>query len=205
MIAGTYALLHVTIQSFRHVFVLVVEPRTSVLDKFDSAARQVDEAESLEVLLARYDEARERVKTWEQGKTPAEIEASRWDEPYSSADQLRQAVATWEEHHRQILELNFYWWTGLACFVAGQVAYRRWHPLLGFAFFVIAFAELIYWTSPALRVWSSGEEFQRLVLWKLLYSLATLGLVLAAWSWTIIPSLRSVSEPGMDAAGKTSH
>jgi hypothetical protein len=201
VIAGTYGLLHVTVQSFRHVFVLLVEPRTSVLDKYEPALGEVGEAQSLDELVGRYDEARSRVKAWEQSKTAAEIEARQWDEPYATAERMKEAVQTWEEHHRQIRELNFYWWGGLACFVAGQLAYRCWHPLLGMAFFLIAFAEMIYWTSPALRGWSSGQEFERLVLWKLLYSLATLGLVLAAWSWTIIPSLRGTPAAERSAAG----
>jgi hypothetical protein len=193
VVAGTYGLLHVTVQSLRHVFVLLVEPRTSALDKYEPTVLEVDQAQNLDELVARYDEALARVKAWEQGKTATEIRDRQWDEPYATAERLKEAVETWEEHHRQILELNFYWWGGLACFVAAQLAYRRWHPLLGLAFFLIAFAEMIYWTSPALRGWSSGEEFERLILWKLLYSLATLGLVLAAWSWTIIPSLRGIS------------
>ncbi|MEX2176215.1 MAG: hypothetical protein WD872_17775 [Pirellulaceae bacterium] len=193
VIAGTYGLFHVTIQSFRHVFVLLVEPRTSVLDKYEPAQREVDEAKSLDELVAPYDDARARVKAWEQGKTAAEIQDRQWDEPYLTANRLKEAVQTWEEHHRQIRELNFYWWCGLACYIAGQAVYRRWHPLLGMAFFLVAFAEMIYWTSPAIGGWSGGEEFSRLVLWKLLYSLATLGLILAGWSWTIIPSLRAAA------------
>ena len=191
VVAGTYALFHVTVQSFRHLFVLLVEPRTSVLDKYEPAENELAESHTLDELLARYDEARLRVKSWEQGKTAVQIREQQWDEPYASADRLKQAIASWEEHHRQIRELNFYWWGGLACLVAGLGAYRRVHPFLGFAFLVIAFAEMIYWTSPAFRGWSSGEEFERLVLWKLIYSLATLGLLLAAWRWIIIPRLSS--------------
>jgi hypothetical protein len=192
VIVGMYALLHVTIQSFRHVYVLLLEPRTSVLDKYEPAMREVADSPNLAALVARYDEALARVKRWEQGKTPAEIEARRWtDEPYHTAELLKQAIQTWEEHHRQIRELNFYWWGGLACFLTGLAAYQRWHALLGFAFFLIAFAEMIYWTSPTIRGWSSDQEFQRLLLWKLLYSLATLGIVLAWWWRIVIPSLRA--------------
>jgi hypothetical protein len=154
VIAGIYALLHVTVQSFRHVFVLLVEPRTSVLDKYEPGEREVAEAETLDALVVRYDEARTRVEAWEKGKTPDEIHERQWverKEPYLTAERLKAAIETWEEHHRQIRELNFYWWGGLACLLAGLGAYYRWHPLLGFAFFVIGFAEMIYWTSPTIR------------------------------------------------------
>lgn len=189
VIVGTYALFHITVQSFRHVFVLLVEPRTSVLDKYEPAERELTESHNLDDLVARYDEARQRVAKWEQGKTADQIEEQHWREPYASTDRLKQAVATWEQHHRQIRELHFYWWGGLICLVAGIAGCRRIHPLLGFAFLLIGFAEMIYWTSPAFRGWSSGDEFERLVQWKLLYSLATLGLLLTAWRRVILPRI----------------
>jgi hypothetical protein len=187
IVAGTYALFHVTVQSFRHVFVLLVEPRTSVLDKYEPAERDLAESHTLDSLVARYDEARQRVEVWEQGKSASQIRDQQGDEPYESADRLRTAIETWEDHHRQIRELHFYWWGGFVCLVAGIAGYRRVHPLLGFAFLLIGFAEMIYWTSPAFRGWSSGDEFERLVQWKLLYSLATLALLLAAWRNVILP------------------
>ena len=199
VVLGTYALLHVTIQSFRHLFVLLVEPRTSVLDKYDPVDQNIVAAKNLNELAALYDEARDKVKAWEKAKTAAELQAAnRWEEPYRSEERLKSAIESWESQHRQIRELNFFWWGGLACLIAGVGAYRRMHPWLGVAFFITAFGEMIYWTSPAFRGWSDGDEFDRLVLWKLLYSTATLALLLVMW-WQIgIPLLPKPTQQTSD-------
>ncbi|MCI0360966.1 MAG: hypothetical protein L0211_21005, partial [Planctomycetaceae bacterium] len=59
VVLGTYALLHVAVQSFRHVFVLLVEPRTSALDKYEPVEQHIVAAKNLDELAARYDDARD--------------------------------------------------------------------------------------------------------------------------------------------------
>jgi hypothetical protein len=202
VVLGIYALVHVTVQSFRHVFVLLVEPRSSVLDPYDPDRQNLAAAKTLAELVAQYDVAHKSVQKWEAGKTPQELQpANRWEEPYKSRDTARQAIEVWEGHQTQIRQLHFFWWAGLLCLIAGVGCYRRWHPWLGAAFFIVAFGEMIYWTSPAFRGWSDGDEFHRLVLWKLLYSTATLALLLAMWTRIGIPLLRDEAATVSKAVG----
>jgi hypothetical protein len=195
VLLGSYALLHVTIQSFRHVFVILVEPRQSVLAKYEPTRGRITAVDSLDQLVKQYEVAHAAVEQWKQDKTPQEIQQAEYgsEEPHMSARLYREAIETWENHQRQLRQLHFYWWCGLACLLAGIGCWHRIHHWLGVAFFVTAFGEMIYWTSPEFRVWSDAGEFSRLVLWKLLYSTATLALLLAMWTRVTIPLLRNAA------------
>jgi len=184
---GIYALFHVTVQSIRHAFILWVDPRGSALAKYEQTEQEIVAAKSLEELVAHYEAAREKVKQWEQGKSDKEKqEASSYyslQEPYKSQEKLRKAVQTWESQHREIYQLHFYWWCGLVILLAGLagcVWVNRW---LGVAWLIVAFAEMIWWTSPSFNVLSAQEEFDRLVRWKFIYSMSILALLLALWYW----------------------
>jgi len=183
---GIYALFHVTVQSIRHAFILWVDPRGSALAKYEQTEQEIVAAKSLEELVAHYEAARAKVKQWEQGKSDREKhEAALYSsqEPYKSQEKLRKAIETWESQHREIYQLHFYWWCGFVILSAGLAScvwVNRW---LGLAWLIVAFAEMIWWTSPSFNVLSSQEEFDRLVLWNFIYSAGTLALLLTFWCW----------------------
>jgi hypothetical protein len=199
------ALFQGTIQTFRHAFVLWVEPRDSVLLKYDETREEILSAGSLDELVQQFEEARKKVQQWEQGKSDKEKQQAKSyppDEPYKSEWMLRKAIETWEDQQREIWRLHFYWSCGLAILLAGLAAGRWFHPWLGAAWIITAFVEMIWWTSPAFNIFGSQVEFDRLVLWKLVYSLATLAILLGCWYLLGItfPSRTAAGQPG-DSAG----
>jgi len=191
VILGIYALLHVTTQSLRHLFVVFVEPRTSVLTELESVKLQIAETESLDQLVKQYEAANLKVNQWNEGKTEEEIRKNEYrnEEPHHSAELYREAIERWEFRQRKLYELHFFWWSGIACLVAGIGCWRRLNPWLGTALLIVAFGEMIYWTTPEIRIWSDNDEFVRLVAWKLVYSIATLAILLAMWIKVVIPLL----------------
>ena len=195
VIFGIYALLHVTTQSLRHAYVAMIEPRTSVLTKFDSVKEQIASSENVDQLLKEYESAKAKVDEWKVGKTNQEIHQAEYsdDGPPYTARMLREAIERWEARERKLFELHFFWWSGVACLIAGIGCWRRIHPWLGAALFIVAFGEMIYWTTPEFRRWSDNDEFTRLVLWKLFYSTATLAMLLGMWIKLLIPLLAANS------------
>lgn len=182
VILGIYALLHVTAQSFRHAYILNVEARTSALAEFEPVKEQLAEAKDLDELVAFARASHAKLKEWEAGKSSEELrQADHSEEPYHSFALARDAIETWEDHLNQLRELHFFWWCGAVCLLAGLVVWQRSKSWLAIAFFTIAIGEMIYWTSPAIRIWDYGEEFNRLIFWKLIYSAATLTILLAMW------------------------
>lgn len=184
LVLGMSALFQVTIQSVRHPYVLWIEPRESVLTKYEEADPRILAAKDVGELTKLYEDARRKVEEWERDKSDKEKKNAAYyasHEPHKSAKKLKGAIETWETHHKQICELHFYWWCGAACLVVGLPIYFWVHHWLGMVWLIAAFAEMIWWTSPSYRMFSSEIEFDRLLLWKFIYSLVTLVLLLGLW------------------------
>jgi hypothetical protein len=180
IVFGTYGLIQVTVQSFRHAYILWVEPRQSVLT--EDVGQRIQAARTLDELVARFRDAKRKVEEWERNKSAEELSrADRSREPYQSERMLRGAIEAWEGQHRQISQLHFYWWCGFVALIAGIATYLRVQRWVGASFLIAGFGEMIWWTSPTFRILSAESEFDQLLRWKLIYSLATLVLLLALW------------------------
>ena len=179
-VLGIYALAQVTIQSFRHAYILWVEPRGSVL--YEQVGQDVLSAKTLDELFQRYKDATRKVEEWERGKSDEELQrADRSREPYQTQQVLRAGIEAWEGQRRQLSALHFYWWCGLVTVVVGAACYRRSNRWIGAALLIAGLAEMVWWTSPTFRILSAEAEFGRLLWWKLIYSIATfVGLILLA-------------------------
>ncbi|MDP8213654.1 MAG: hypothetical protein P9M10_00520 [Candidatus Euphemobacter frigidus] len=190
------ALLALTTQATRHVYVRYLEPRISVLDKYDETdvKKAIQSATSLSDLLKEYGPARKRVDQLEEEKkqemaTKTRDEyfmfAKKWKEDhkkeYEQEYKLKQAIQDWEEKSKKIRELRIFWLFGLVFFVAGAFMLTKGLEWLGIAFIIPGAVEMIWWTSPSFTFVGSPLEFDRLLINKLVFTLVTLVLVIVAW------------------------
>ena len=190
---GMLALLGLSTQFLRHLYVGWIAPTTSVLDKYqDKTDQDIEASQSLDELLQQYDEARSKYKEWEQGKSREQIaKEGHWEESYKSMEKVKRAIDAWENRLREIAELHFFWWCGLTCVALGLVCLLRANPWLGVGALVVGFVEMIYWTSPTFRWFGGGGEFERLLFWKLVYTAASLVLLLGLWTFFVRRSERA--------------
>jgi hypothetical protein len=175
------ACLFLVIQAVRHVYVLWLEPRNSVLDKYDRPLRdEIAAARSVDELLARYDPVRrevDRVKADRRAADPkASFEELQDTEPFKSEASLREAIQSWEERAKEIHSLRFYWLVGLILVLVGAASYLRLNAWVGMTLLIAGFSELIYWTSPTF-LGAVTKEFDRLLVNKLVLSLVALALL----------------------------
>ena len=175
------ALLIMAAQTVRHAYLLWLEPRGSVLDKYDQPLKgQISGATSLEELLRRYDQARKEVDLAKQEAAKAGKEVSDRDEaqlePYKSEHTLRDAISDWEGKSKDIRALRFYWFIGFTFFVLGFFTYRKLNRWLGLTLLIVAFSEFIYWTSPTFL--GTTREFDKLLENKFVFSLVSLMLLM---------------------------
>jgi hypothetical protein len=175
------ACLFLVIQAVRHAYVLWLEPRNSVLDKYDRPLRdEIAAARSVDELLARYDPVRkevDRVKADRRAADPrASFEELQDTEPFKSEASLREAIQSWEERAKEIHSLRFYWLVGLILVLVGAASYLRLNAWVGMTLLIAGFSELIYWTSPTF-LGAVTKEFDRLVVNKLVLSLVALALL----------------------------
>jgi hypothetical protein len=177
------ALLVLVSQTIRHTYLLWVEPRGSVLDRYDQPLKnEITAATSLDELLRRYEPVRKQVDSAraEAAKSGNKIgyEQEKEMEPFKSESALHDAITDWEQKSKEIHGLRFYWFIGLALSAVGLVIYKTFNRWLGFTLLIAGFAEFIYWTSPTF-LGASTREFDRLLLNKLAYSVISLVLVVA--------------------------
>jgi hypothetical protein len=179
------ASLFLVVQTVRHAYVLWLEPRTSVLDRFDQPLKdEIAAATSVEDLVKRYEPVRkeaDRIKAERRAADPkAHFEDEREVEPFKSEVTLREAITNWEQRAKEVYSLRFYWLVGFILSAAGVATYLREHRWLGTTLLIVGFSEIIYWTTPTF--FGGGiQEFDRLVENKLALSVVSvviLGLTL---------------------------
>jgi hypothetical protein len=159
------ALLVLTTQATRHVYVRFIQPRASVLDQYeDTAAKKaIRGAEALSDLVSQYDAAKKRVdeldkerKRARANKTKDEYDmlGDKWmedhKEEYEREADLKRAIQEWESQSKEIQELRVFWLFGLAFFVAGAFMSARGLKWIGTAFIIPGVVEMTWWTSPSL-------------------------------------------------------
>jgi hypothetical protein len=159
-----------------------------VLDKYDQPLKgEIEKATSLQELVARYDKVRKEVDAKRQERQQQEQTQTQKDrmyfengqtEPFKSEIALRAAITDWEKKSAEIRELRSYWFAGFIFFVLGLVIYRKGGRWLGLTLLIIAFSELIYWTSPTF-FGPGTQEYDRLLLNKLVFSVVSLLLLLS--------------------------
>jgi hypothetical protein len=174
------ALVSVTAYTIRHVYYKWFQQRESVLDKYEnSLTSQIKSAESLDQLLKLYDDAKKKIEVYEADKSNPSVETGRqrWTEPYKTEVELKEAIQEWEKKSAEIFELRFYWMVGLLLLIVGYIVFRKVNGWLGLTIIIVGFTEQVYWTSPSF-ISGSGVEYDRLLSNKLLFSVATLVLLI---------------------------
>src|SRR3972149_8581129 len=130
------AVLVLTTQFARHIYVRYLEPRGSVLDKFEQTEtkKAIKGATSLDELVSRYDVAKKRVDELDKQKKKSEANMSRDNrdvfrdkfgdehkEDYERESDLKRAVQEWEKRSEETYELRVFWLFGFAFLLAGAI------------------------------------------------------------------------------------
>jgi hypothetical protein len=178
-------LVVLTTQTFRHAYLRWMEPRGSVLDRFNSKTEQdISSAKTLDELVGLYAAAHQKVLDYEKTNPPKgeEQDYQRTQrEPYSSESKVRDAIKDWEEKSKELFELHRFWIAGFCALLIGVIA-ARWDRWVAISFLIVAFSEMVYATCPTIR--GPQPEFDRLLVQKVIFSLLSLSILLSTWRWT---------------------
>ena len=128
------AMLTLTTQAVRHAYVKFIEPRTSVLDKYEQTEtdKLIKNAVSLHELVSQYDPAKKKVDELDQELKKAKMNKTRdqidvlqdrfteeHKKEYDKETGLKKAINEWEEKSKEILELRVFWAFGFILFLLG--------------------------------------------------------------------------------------
>ena len=171
-------------QSFRHVYVKWIEPRSSALDQFrDAVDTAIAAVATLDELVTLYEQAHTAVQQYESkpGNPEILLHERRETEPYASELKLEQQIQEWEARTKGIFQLRFFWSIGLFSVVLGIWSHKQWNAWLGMAAIIAGFSEMAYWTSPLARSFGAMPEFERLLTNKLALSFISWALLVTLW------------------------
>jgi len=178
------AMLISTTQTFRHVYVKWVEPHGSVLDQFkDGVESDIARAKSLEELVELYADAQKAVTAYEADTTNPKIRINerQHTEPYKSEQKIRNEIEAREYDANQLFKLWFYWVCGLFSLGLGVLTFFKVNRWLGVSGMIIAFTEMLCWTSPLFHTRLLSQQFEYLLNYKLVFSFVTWGLIIILW------------------------
>jgi hypothetical protein len=175
------AMVSVTGYTIRHMYLKWIDPRSSVLDKYEKPiTSEIKNASSLKQLEQLYADAHRKVQAADSVDSVKHMEPyKRSDlEIYRNENELRNAIEEWEAKSREIFKIRFYWGVGLVLVVIGFILYKRVDPWLGITTLITGFGEMVYWTSPTF-FYGAGFEYDHLLDNKIVLSIATLVLLVA--------------------------
>jgi hypothetical protein len=174
------ALITMTVQTTRHVYVLWWEPKGSVLDRFDKPVLdQIAAAKTLEDLVRAYEPVRREAEQARASRKDSEFPPELADIGSSRPESLlREAIRDWEAKDKEVRALRFYSGIGFALVIIGAALYLKRNRWLGLSVVIAGFSEITYWTS--VTVLGPSKEWVPLLVNKLCFSAAGLLLLLAA-------------------------
>jgi hypothetical protein len=179
------AMVFASTQTFRHVYVKWIQPKNSVLDRYDeNIEKSIAESKSLNELLILYDQSKEEIKKYESNNTNPEIKENekRSKEPYKTEITIKNSIEKWESHENQIRKLRFFWVCGILSVILGFIVYHYFDQWLGMVGIITGFSEMIFWTCPTIiGFFGSRFEFERLLNNKLGFAIVTWFMMILSW------------------------
>lgn len=179
------AMLVSSTQTFRHIYVKWIEPRSSVLDEFqDEVESKMAKAKTLDELVLLYRDARQKIEKYEDDPDNSPIttyQEQRHTEPYKTEIKIKKEIEAREYDENQLFKLGFYWCCGFLSVFIGMVTFYKVNHWLGISGVMIGFTEMLCWTSPLFHNRLLSQQFEYLLNYKLLFSLITWILLVSLW------------------------
>ena len=179
------AILISSTQTFRHIYVKWIHPKSSVLDEFkDKTIIKTESSKNINELMISYREVKKAVQNYEEinGKMDHKYSYEKLSiEPYKTEIEIKNEIISREQDQIQLTQLKFYWIAGLLSLLVGLLTLFRFNGWLGFSGIVVGISEMLVWTSPLFFNKSLNQQFVSLLDYKLTLSVATWLIIVALW------------------------
>jgi len=171
-------------QFIRHVYVKVFYNQESVLDKYSkkSADLPFDKTASLKELSLIYADADKRVKIFEKEKSAKVLaKYDNTDEPYNKKVKLEEIITKREADNRMVMEIIFFWITGLILTAAGSFIYLKYEIWIGISLIVSGLIEMTCKLGPVFFMTIEKPESLMILNIKLVFAAVTLAALITYW------------------------
>lgn len=165
-----------------YTYYFLFGPDESVLH--DYLEERIKAAENLDELVARYEESLQMVELYESEQLNAVV-LTRYQqqsiEPYKTKIRLETAIDIWEKKAREYQRVWYSWGAGLILFIIGAAGFVLHQSWISLSIHIAGLAEMIWSASPTRMLVGALAEHERLLSAKLLMTLFTFVMLIAAW------------------------
>ncbi len=177
-----------TTQAIRHVHLYVIgyeEPFPVTAPGFPAEARaQARMEESTDELMAEYEATREQLEQLIQEDPAKTTYTLQQEHPELFARHSALAIEV-NERHRITSEIRDLWIFSIAGIIllgVGARLYVTGHEWVGMSLIVPGFLELMWWSSPSFTMGGAVQEFDVLLLNKIVVTIVSIALLYLFWS-----------------------
>jgi len=171
-------------QFIRHAYVRIFYNQESVLDKYNKkdSGLTFDKTASLKELSLIYADAEKRVKIFEKEKSKKILaQYDNTDEPYYKKNKLEEIITKRETDNRMIMEIVFFWITGLLLTAGGSFIYLKFEKPVGISLIVSGLIGMTLKLGPMFFMSGGNSESLMLLNVKLIFTAVTLAALITYW------------------------
>ena len=171
-------------QFIRHAYVRIFSEQESILDKYNKKNTDIpfDKTASLKELSLIYADAEKRVKIFEKEKSKKTLsQYDNTDEPYNKKIKLEEIITNRETDNRMIMEIIFFWVTGLILAAGGSFIYLKFEKWIGLSLIVSGLIEMTLKLGPVFFITGGKPESLMLLNVKLVFTAVTLAALITYW------------------------
>ena len=171
-------------QFIRHAYVRIFYNQESVLDKYNKkdSGLTFDKTASLKELSLIYADAEKRVKIFEKEKSKKILaQYDNTDEPYYKKNKLEEIITKRETDNRMIMEIVFFWITGLLLTAGGSFIYLKLEKAVGISLIVSGLIGMTWKSGPMFFMSGVNSESLMLLNVKLIFTAVTLAALITYW------------------------
>ena len=171
-------------QFIRHAYVRIFYNQESVLDKYNKkdSGLTFDKTASLKELSLIYADAEKRVKIFEKEKSKKILaQYDNTDEPYYKKNKLEEIITKRETDNRMIMEIVFFWITGLLLTAGGSFIYLKVEKAVGISLIASGLIGMTWKLGPMFFMSGVNSESLMLLNVKLIFTAVTLAALITYW------------------------
>jgi hypothetical protein len=174
-------------QAIRHVHLYVIgyeEPLAASAPGFVELKKRVRMEESTDELMAEYEDTRRQIEqlTNEDPSRQAYALSQEHPELYGRYSALATELNERQRINSEIRDLWIFSIAGLILLGLGARLYATGHEWVGMSLIVPGFLELMWWSSPSFTMGGAVQEFDVLLLNKIVLTLVAIALLYLLWT-----------------------
>ena len=175
-------------QAVRHVHQYIFGYEESIIasvEEFSEMKKEIRLEASTDDLLAEYEASQKEMRQLRESDTTKEQFQLRQEnaELFARSNALRKELQERESMAKQLRDIWIFSIAGFILIGLGSLIYSRGYSWIAMSLILPGFLELIYWSSPSFSLGGASQEYELLLVNKII--LTIIAFVLLFWLWLV--------------------